>query len=67
MSSGANADDNIKCLLKGDSQYGQKKLDERPEPGNNDLIWFSNAAFHPLMGEEEKPAQFQAALNITAF
>lgn len=52
MSNGANADDNIKCLPEGDSHSVKTiKLDERLEPGNNELIWFPNAPFHPLRGE----------------
>lgn len=44
MSKGADADDNIKCLPEGDSHSVTTiKLDERPEPGNNELIWFPNA------------------------
>lgn len=51
MSNGANADGNIKCLPEGDSHSAKTiKLDERLEPGNNELIWFPNAPFHPLRG-----------------
>lgn len=49
MSNGTDADDNIKCLPEGDSHSVTTiKLDERLEPGNNELIWFPNAPFHPL-------------------
>lgn len=52
MRNGANADDNIKCLPEGDSHSVKTiKLDERLQPGNNELIWFPNAPFHPLGGE----------------
>lgn len=48
MSNGTNADDNIKCLPEGDSHSVTTiKLDERLESGNNKLIWFPNAPFHP--------------------
>lgn len=49
MSNGTNADDNIKCLPEGDSHSVTTiKLDERLQPGNNELIWFPNAPFQPL-------------------
>lgn len=52
MRNGANADDNIKCLPEGDSHSVKTiKLDESLQPGNNELIWFPNAPFHPLGGE----------------
>jgi len=51
MSKG-HADDNIKCLPEGDSHStGTIPPDERPDPGNNELIWFPNATFRPLEGK----------------
>lgn len=65
MSNGANADDNIKCLPEGDSHSVKTiKLDERLQPGNNELIWFPNAPFHPLGGE---PDDLCVSVNIAAF
>lgn len=50
MRKGANADDYIKCLPEGDCHSVRTiKLDERLELGNNELIWFPNVPFHPLV------------------
>lgn len=64
MSNGTNADDNIKCLPEGDSHSVKTiQLDERPEPGNNELIWFPNAPFHPLMKKSWTTCAFPASLR----
>lgn len=64
MSNGANADDNIKCFPEGDSHSLRTiKLDERLEPGNNDLIWFPNAPFHPLMEKSRTACAFPASFT----
>lgn len=63
MSNGADADD-IKCLLEGDSHSVTTiKLDERLEPGNNELIWFPNAPFRPLMQKSRTTCAFSASLR----
>lgn len=64
MSNGTNADDSIKCLPEGDSHSVTTiKLDERLEPGNNELIWFPNAPFHPLMEKSRTTCAFPASLR----
>lgn len=64
MSNGTNADDNIKCLPEGDSHSVTTiKLDERLEPGNNELIWFPNARFRPLREKSRTTCAFPASLR----
>lgn len=63
MSNDTNADDSIKYLPEGDSHSVTTiKLDERLEPGNNELIWFPNAPFHPLMEKSRTTCAFPARL-----
>lgn len=62
MSNGANADD-VKCLPEGGSHSVRTiKLDERLEPGNNELIWFPNAPFHPLLEKSRTTCVFPTSL-----
>lgn len=39
------------------------KLDERLEPGNNELIWFPNTPFRPLMEKSKRTCAFPAKLR----
>lgn len=69
MSNGADADDSIKCLPEGDSHSVTTiKLDERPQPGNNELIWFPNALWRPLTEEESRePASSRRPREYSSF